>query len=117
MSSYLYPLITADPAECRRWAAWDKNGPDYYARDRLQENLGHLGKLLAKASMVVACWGDIARNHDHIEWVLEEIACARPGQIPIYCLGTTKSGAPKHPMARGKHRVPDDQRPVLWKTL
>ncbi|TIN41707.1 MAG: DUF1643 domain-containing protein [Mesorhizobium sp.] len=26
----------------------------------------------------------------------------------IVCLGTSQDGSPKHPMARGKHRIPDD---------
>lgn len=30
---------------------------------------------------------------------------------PVWCLGRTASGAPKHPLARGKHRVPDDFQP------
>jgi hypothetical protein len=28
----------------------------------------------------------------------------------IVCLGTSMDGSPKHPMARGKHRIPDDAR-------
>ena len=27
---------------------------------------------------------------------------------------TTLSGAPKHPLARGQHRIPDDQEPMQW---
>lgn len=34
------------------------------------------------------------------------------GGLPLICLGLTKSGAPKHPLARGRHRVPDDQQPL-----
>ncbi|TPN44894.1 DUF1643 domain-containing protein [Mesorhizobium sp. B1-1-7] len=28
----------------------------------------------------------------------------------VVCLGTSQDGSPKHPMARGKHRIPDDAR-------
>lgn len=35
--------------------------------------------------------------------------------VDFYCLGTTASGAPKHPLARGKHRIPADQKPTLWR--
>jgi protein gp37 len=35
----------------------------------------------------------------------------------IHCLGETASGAPIHPMARGKHRVPDDRQPLLWRSM
>lgn len=38
--------------------------------------------------------------------------------VECICLGTTMDGRPKHPMARGLHRVPRDQQPVPfdWKT-
>jgi len=35
--------------------------------------------------------------------------------VPLVCLGTTQSGAPKHPMARGGHRISRDQQPIEWK--
>ncbi|MDB5582814.1 MAG: hypothetical protein JWR80_7990 [Bradyrhizobium sp.] len=35
--------------------------------------------------------------------------------VELVCLGTTQSGAPKHPMARGKHRIPRDQQPIVWR--
>ena len=31
--------------------------------------------------------------------------------LELFCLGTTQSGAPIHPMARGRHRVPDSASP------
>lgn len=34
--------------------------------------------------------------------------------VKLDCLGTTGSGAPKHPLARGKHRIPADFAPVAW---
>lgn len=34
--------------------------------------------------------------------------------VMLVCLGVTQSGAPKHPMARGLHRIPRDQVPLLW---
>lgn len=35
--------------------------------------------------------------------------------VELICLGTTLSGAPKHPMARGKHRIPRNQQPIVWR--
>lgn len=37
---------------------------------------------------------------------------AREHGIKLICLGHTESGAPKHPMARGKHFIPRDQQPL-----
>lgn len=105
----LYPLRTPDVKECARWAAWDKNGPDWWARDRIHENMGVVERVAASAARVVACWGALCRDPFHAEAVLEEI------DVDLYCLGTTLAGDPKHPMARGKHRIQRDQRFTLWR--
>lgn len=59
----------------------------------------------------VAAWGVCgfdSRRH-HVQRLL--LAMNRP----ILCLGTAKDGSPKHPMARGRERVPDDQQPITWR--
>jgi hypothetical protein len=61
------------------------------------------------ASMVITAWGvggaldnrDIDVNH-----MLAKAGIAR------YHLGRTAAGHPKHPLARGKHRIPADQQPI-----
>lgn len=35
--------------------------------------------------------------------------------VTLVCLGRTANGSPKHPMARGKHRIPRDQQPETWR--
>jgi hypothetical protein len=35
--------------------------------------------------------------------------------IPEPILGATADGSPKHPLARGVHRVPDDRQPLVWR--
>lgn len=63
------------------------------------------------AYMVIAGWGndgDIGQRDRFVRNLLQVAG------VPLYHLGTTCGGFPKHPLARGKHRIPADLQPVLW---
>lgn len=63
------------------------------------------------AFMVVAAWG----NHGNIDGRADRVRKLLAGAgIKLHHLGMTKSGAPKHPLARGVHRIPADLQPVEW---
>jgi hypothetical protein len=59
--------------------------------------------------MLVA-WGN--DGNERARWFARYIGAKG---VQMVCLGTTQSGAPKHPMARGLHRIPRDQMPIEWK--
>lgn len=112
----LYPFVTSDPAECRRLADWENNGPDWWARDQLHfVNLPAVVAAAKAADQVFVCWGAIARDDAWIDHVIEEIQTGVGPWPDLWCWRTTQSGAPKHPMARGAHRIPQDQKPILWR--
>lgn len=112
----VYPFTTSQPAECRRRAAWEDNGPDWGARDLLHHvNLPAVVAAAKAADQVFACWGNIAEwDLNWIRHVVEEIQSGVAPYPALWCWGKTASGAPKHPMARGVHRIAPDQRPILW---
>lgn len=111
----LYPFITSSPAECRRIADWEKTN-DWWARDRLLfSNLPMLVEAAKTAHQVFVCWGAIAWDDDFIEHVIEAIQSGGAPYPDLWCWGTIASGAPKHPMARGLHRIPRGQKPILWR--
>ena len=111
----MYPFVTSSPAECRKLADWQNNGPDWHARDRLNHNLDVVVREAKAASIVVACWGAIAWDADWVEHVIENITTGVAPWPDLYCFGVTQSGAPKHPLARGLHRIPRDQPALLWR--
>ncbi len=111
----MYPRISADPKECRKWADWESNGPDWYARDDILNNVDVIAREAKAADRVVACWGNLMQDDMLIEHVIEAIQSGVEPYPDIYCLGTTNNGAPKHPLARGVHRLPRDQKYILWR--
>jgi hypothetical protein len=110
----LYPIRATDPGAARRWADWESNGPDWYARDDLDRNVVTISCEAKAAGLVVACWGAIAQDDAWIDHILEAITSGEEPWPSVHVFGLTAGGAPIHPMARGKHRVPNDARPVLW---
>lgn len=58
---------------------------------------------------ILAAWG----NHGQRRGAL--FAGHARLRTSLVCLGTTLSGAPKHPLARGRHRIRADQQPIDWR--
>lgn len=111
----LYPFVTADPAECRRRANWSAAN-DWHARDQMQfVNLPAIVEMAQKADQIFVCFGAIAQDWDWVEHVVEQIQSEVDPTPDLWCWGKAKAGAPKHPMARGVHRIPRDQKPILWR--
>lgn len=112
----LYPFCTSDPAACREITERINFGNDYGARDDLHfVNLPLLVEKAKAAQQIFVCWGAIAWDDAWIEHVVEEIQTGIEPYPDLWCWGKTNSGAPKHPLARGKHRIPADQDPILWR--
>jgi hypothetical protein len=109
------PLRGSTPAEAIRLTnQWDTL-QEWHFRDRLHQNLAIVADEVAKAGAVLLAWGALAdRCPNWFEAVLEEIECALPDDVPLYCLGRTKGGQPLHPLARGKLKVPKDAKFLPW---
>lgn len=118
----LYPFIASQPADMWSWANWQNHGPAWDVRDDLQANLGHI-EAAARASVLrIVGFGAAPVHHDEawLEQCLE--AFAQPANIDgadeqFYCLGVNSTGQPLHPLARGKMRIPHDQKLMVWERL
>lgn len=67
------------------------------------------------SAQVVLAWGTFparmaAKGYER----LRPEGAARDALVPVGCLGRTGDGHPKHPLARGRHRIPDDQPIIPW---
>jgi hypothetical protein len=107
----LYPFCTSSPAECR--AIVEASSEE--TRHALYEvNLSALLELSVSASQVFVCWGAIAWDSTWINHVCEKILRSCPEEPTLWCWGKTKAGAPKHPLARGKHRIQTAHAAISW---
>lgn len=102
----LYPLRSPKPAVM--WASedrsHDKNDEWLDAIIVIAENNG--GKLLI-------AWGDDGNYEDKADQFIKRVS-ERSKTIKLVTLGKTARGHPRHPMALGRGRVPDDQEMVVW---
>ena len=96
---------SSSPAEM--FAASDPVGPD---------NDNHIKNALRYAREigrnVLVAWGNDGAFMDR---EARFVAMANEHRVGLMCLGTTLCGAPKHPLARGRHRIPRDQKPIVWR--
>lgn len=74
-------------------------------------NNEYLKDIIVRSSRVLVAWGTNPLAVDRARLVVE---MAVEFAKPLWCLGTTSNGSPIHPLARGKHRVPDTAQPVRW---
>lgn len=68
-----------------------------------KQNIKEIKAALDNASAVLCAWGNLIFKRQYLKDYFENIAeiiCNL--QIPTYCLGMTKSGNPRHPLARMK---------------
>lgn len=84
----VYAYRATDPKELgrARFRGIDIGGPD---------NWRHQNEQAARASRIVVAWGAHDVDAVHLSHTL---AALTENHRQLYCLGTTKSGAPKHPL-------------------
>lgn len=114
----LVPFISSTTPAMWKWFDWESNGPDWAARDDLAANLDDIERVGRLAALRVVAFGaePVVRCPEWRSQCIE--AFGQPSDIDgsetLHCIGETQSWEPKHPLARGKHRVPGSAWPVVW---
>lgn len=102
-----YPATLFDAAAKNPHRMWTELGAD-------EDNDVHIREACAGAKLVIAAWGNhgddsrLGRRGEYVRQML------RADGIALHHLGTSQSGAPLHPLARGKSFIPYEREPVLF---
>ena len=108
----LYPVRATSPGDLKIWVLEKNSLLRYNPRvDTLKYNLSIIMDAAHNASLVIAAWGACNPEPMLAEYVIERLGASR---IDLRHLGLTAGGHPKHPLARGRHRIPDDAEPRRW---
>jgi hypothetical protein len=106
----IYPFITPGIRALRDWRNCEVPAVDI----AIGENISRAAKTLTLADLRIAAWGNLP-DPDDVAVFIEGLTLALGRTVSWHCIGTTNSGAPKHPMARGVHGVPDSAQPMPWR--
>lgn len=117
----LWPFRSPKPSVLQEWLRWSER-QDWSARDAIWANQNHIADLLRPFDAAMAAWGAPGGKLGFATTLAAEslfdvindpdAKTPRMAALKVFCLGETGSGEPTHPMARGRHRVPDDRLPA-----
>lgn len=98
----LYSLRSSDPTEVhgRERDAFGDAQPEAWA--------AALDIAAQQGTPVLCAWGALGSSFASKPFL------AAAADLELICIGLTADGRPKHPMARGRSRVPDDQEPLVY---
>lgn len=68
------------------------------------------------ADLVVCAWGNHGSLADR-DVAVRRLIAPKLKMVRMVHLGLTLMGQPKHPLARGARRIPDDFEPIDWKEI
>lgn len=99
----LWALVSPYPSDLRKRAVGVR-GDD-------ETNTAAILAACTGSHRVIAGWGNNGELDHRAPIVMRMLA---ENGVKLYHLGMTKDGHPKHPLARGVHRIPADLQPTVW---
>ncbi|MBC7953161.1 MAG: DUF1643 domain-containing protein [Rhodospirillaceae bacterium] len=104
-----YTYVSPSPKALKNWldglGRWDR---EYWETEALGYTIAATAGTRAP---IIAAWGNLIPD---LQWAATLASTLIRQGRKLHHLGLTKDGHPKHPLARGHHRIPDDQQPIPW---
>lgn len=103
--------IASSPADLYRYRdlAWRD---DHAYPARRDANIARIAACAKDAPLHIVAWGNLVPQVPQTTHVL--MAMSLDITVDLHAFGLTKDGSPKHPMARGHHRIANDAELVVW---
>lgn len=116
------PYITPYPADMMYWMnqVYRNGEKSRHVQQVLKRNLEIVEEEVAKADTVIVAWGNdfpaSMSAGDRLSQYTSGFLSALMENYArdLYCFGITMHGAPKHPMARGAHRIKPTVKLMPW---
>jgi hypothetical protein len=105
------PYIATNPDELYEWRAAYGSGSVYQRIVSANESM--IRGLSSTAAIRFVAWGNLVPNVPGTQRILLAMSCDL--RFPLYAFGLNQDGSPKHPMARGTHRIANGASPVIWR--
>jgi hypothetical protein len=129
----IFPLITPSPRELHQWLRQANREPPVmsgiwpYSKQpiaAIMRNHQAVRMAIKQSALCVAAWGNHA-DPEEVGFFLDEATLQTDADgdtgdpaisIPVEwkCLGINDDGSPRHTLARGKNRIPDDAKLMPW---
>jgi hypothetical protein len=106
----IFPFRSASPRDLCRWLG-ERDDPE--VSHAVARNHSVVKNVLRGSTIRIAAWGNNVQHAD-LKSFLANIMINK-NKWEWHALGTNANGSPKHTLARGKHRIPNDQRPIIWR--
>jgi hypothetical protein len=107
------PYIATSPSDLHEWRRLAAADQARSYRSVQIANLRLIGELSEVAAVRIIAWGNLVHRVPHAMRVLR--ALSTNSTHPLHAFELTKDGRPKHPSARGRHRIEEGRELVLWR--
>lgn len=108
------PFVASRLAALKEWRARSIERHAAELETLRMRNRALIHRLSRDAIIRFVAWGELVPAAGHLTADVLA-ALSHGGRYDLFAFGLTNSGAPKHPMARGAHRIPIGAMPVLWR--
>jgi hypothetical protein len=107
------PFIATSPADLKKWLRLASITSPRNYRAIQRANLALIRELSEAAAFRIVAWGNLVPHLSYAAKVV--LALSGDFSHALHAFELTKEGRPRHPLARGRHRIEEGGELLLWR--